>query len=139
MSEAEELIRARSPFLDRESAVFVELLRFFGSEARIATNLCDLREFLAPKRLYKVVRVSATSFMKCAYALVDDHPECLGALGMLRYYVSPGKIYWQDIEKAENVLSDAFVTDAYDWTPDAFTVFEDPNVQDFSMTAIVAF
>lgn len=139
MSEAEALIRARSPFLDRESAVFVELLRFFGKGAGIATDLKDLREFLAPKRLYKVVRVSGTSFMKCAYALVDDHPECLGALGMLRYYVSPGKIYWQDVEKAENVISDALVTDCYEWTPDAFTAFEDSSAEGFSLTAVVAF
>lgn len=138
MQKIELVIRERSPFLKSDSAVFVELLKFFGSEARIATDLKDLKEFLSPRRLYKVVKIVENSWMKCAYSLVDNHPECLSSLGMLRYYSSPGKIFWQDVEKAENIVANALTGDSYGWTPDAFTVFENSASENFSLTAIVA-
>lgn len=138
MQNIEQIIRERSPFLKRDSVVFVELLNFFGNDARMTTDVRDLREFLSPKRLYKVVRVSESSWMKCAYSFIDRYPECLESIGMLRYYSSPGKIFWQDVEKSENIVANALTAGSYGWSPDAFTVFENPQNENFSLTAIVA-
>lgn len=138
MSNIEQVIRERSPLLKSDSVVFCELLNFFRSEARIATDERDLREFLSPKRLYKVVKVSESSWMKCAYSFIERYPECLEALGMLRYYSSHGKIFWQDVEKSENIVANALTATSYGWAPDAFTVFEDSQEEGFSLTAIVA-
>lgn len=138
MQNIEQIIRERSPFLKRDSVVFVELLNFFGSDARMTTDVRDLREFLSPKRLYKVVKVSENSWMKCAYSFIDRYPECLEALGMLRYYSSPGKFFWQDVEKSENIVANSLTFGSYGWAPDAFTVFENPQDENFSLTAIVA-
>lgn len=138
MSNIEQIIRERSPLLKRDSEVFCELLNFFGSDAQIATDERDLREFLAPRRLYKVVRIVESSWMKCAYSLAERYPECLESLGMLRYYSSPGKTFWQDVEKSENILANSLTAGSYGWAPDAFTVFENPWIESFSLTAIVA-
>ncbi len=138
MQKVEAVIRERSPFLKRDSAVFLELLTFFGESSKVVSNLQDLRDFLLPKRLYKVVRVRSDSLVKCAYALVDDHPEVTGALGMLRYYKSPGEMPWVDLERAENVLSDALMMDVYAWKPDAFRAFENAGVESYELTAILA-
>lgn len=138
MQNIEQIIRERSPLLKSDSVVFCELVNFFGSDARIATDVRDLREFLSPKRLYKVVKVSENSWMKCAYSLIDRYPECLDALGMLRYYSSPGKIFWQDVEKSENIVANALTSASYGWAPDAFTVFGNSQDGNFALTAIVA-
>ncbi len=138
MANIEQVIRERSPLLKSDSAVFCELTNFFRDDARIATDERDLREFLLPKRLYKVVKVSENSWMKCAYSFIDRYPECLESLGMLRYYSSSGKIFWQDVEKSENIVANALTATSYGWAPDAFTVFENPQGEKFSLTAIVA-
>jgi hypothetical protein len=50
------------------------------------------------------------------------------ALGMLRYYISPGKnIKWEDIEAAEIALGKELTTNAYGWMPDAWTAFENAD------------
>ena len=138
MQNIEQIIRERSPLLKSDSAVFCELVNFFRDDARIATDVRDLREFLSPRRLYKVVKVSENSWMKCAYSLIDRYPECLDAFGMLRYYSSPGKIFWQDVEKSENIVANALTASSYGWAPDAFTVFENPRDENFSLTVIAA-
>lgn len=138
MHNVEQIIRERSPLLKCDSAVFCELVNFFRGDARIATDVRDLREFLSPRRLYKVVRTIENSWMKCAYSFIDRYPECLDALGMLRYYSSPGKIFWQDVEKSENIVANALTAGSYGWAPDAFTVFENSRDENFSLTAIVA-
>ncbi|MCK9182634.1 MAG: hypothetical protein M0P13_07125 [Fibrobacteraceae bacterium] len=117
----------------------MELMAFFGEGARIVPNLQDLREFLAPRRLYKVVKISESSFEKCAYALVDNFPECTRALGMLRYYRSPGEVYWEDIERAENIIAESLTMDVYGWEPDAFTLFETAEPGHYELVAILAF
>lgn len=139
MQSIESAIRERSPLLKEDSAVFRALSRFFGEGAKIATDRRDLRDFLAPHRLYKVVKISENSWMKCAYALIERFPECLSALGMLRYYTSASeKVFWQDVEKAENIIAKALTPDSYGWEPDAFTVFADEENENFSLTVIVA-
>lgn len=135
----EQLISECSPLLGKDSVVFQELLAYFGSEAKIAPDLHDLREFLVPRRLYKVVKIAESSFMKCAYALVDNYPECTRALGMLRYYKSPKAMLWQDVEKAENIISNSLTMDVYGWKPDSFTAFEKSGGDKFELTAILAF
>ena len=139
MASVSEMIRKRSPFLQEESAVFQELLTFFGEKAQIAPDFHDLQEFLAPRRLYRVIKISGTSFMKCAYALVDNFPECTRALGMLRYYRSSGSIFWGDVEKAENIISNSLTMDVYGWAPDSLTVYEGEKDGKFELTAILAF
>lgn len=138
MQNIEQIIRERSPLLKSDSVVFCELLNFFRDDARIATDVRDLREFLSPRRLYKVVRIVENSWMKCAYSFIDRYPECLDSLGMLRYYSSPGKIFWQDVEKSENIVANALTAGSYGWAPDAFTVFENPRAENFSLTVIAA-
>ena len=76
--------------------------------------------------------------MKCAYALVDNFPECLAARGMLRYYRVPGAMFWQDVEKAENIIANSLTMDVYGWNPDAFTGFEKSGNDKFELTAILS-
>ncbi len=138
MPNVEAIIRERSPFLQEDSVVFQELVHFFDEKSQVISSLQDLREFLLPRRLYKVIKVQGENLMRCAYALIDNHPECLNALGMLRYYRSPGKIPWQELEKAENVISNSLTMDLYGWAPDAFTAFENTGDERYELTAILA-
>lgn len=138
-ASVEQLISECSPLLEKDSVVYQELLTYFNGDAKIAPDLHDLREFLVPHRLYKVVKIVETSFMKCAYALVDNYPECTRALGMLRYYRSPNAMIWQDVEKAENIISNSLTMDVYGWKPDSFTAFEKVGGDQFELTAILAF
>jgi hypothetical protein len=119
--------------------VFQELLAFFAEGAKIAPDMHDLSSFLAPHRVYRVIRIREKSFKDCAYKLVDDFPEFTRACGMLRYYRSPGDVYWTEVEKAENILSDAMTMDVYGWTPDAFTLFEDALPGTYELVVILAF
>ena len=137
-ASVEQLISECSPLLEKDSVVFQELLTYFNGDAKIAPDLHDLREFLVPHRLYKVVKIVETSFMKCAYALVDNFPECLAARGMLRYYRVPGAMFWQDVEKAENIIANSLTMDVYGWNPDAFTGFEKSGSDKFELTAILS-
>ena len=129
MPEIESLIKNLSPLMEESSEIFRELAIFFGPGAKIATHQGDLSKFLGRKRLYRILRFSGNSYKECVYQLVDDHPESMEALGMLRYYISPGKnIKWEDIEAAEIALGKELTTNAYGWMPDAWTAFE--NVDD---------
>ena len=125
MPEIESLIKNLSPLMEESSEIFRELAIFFGPGAKIATHQGDLSKFLGRKRLYRILRFSGNSYKECVYQLVDDHPESMEALGMLRYYISPGKnIKWEDIESAEIALGKELTTNAYGWMPDAWTAFE---------------
>jgi hypothetical protein len=114
--------------MEESSEIFRELAIFFGPGAKIATHQGDLSKFLGRKRLYRILRFSGNSYKECVYQLVDDHPESMEALGMLRYYISPGKnIKWEDIEAAEIALGKELTTNAYGWMPDAWTAFENAD------------
>ena len=128
MPEIESLIKNLSPLMEESSEIFRELAIFFGPGAKIATHQGDLSKFLGRKRLYRILRFSGNSYKECVYQLVDDHPESMEALGMLRYYISPGRnIKWEDIEAAEIALGKELTTNAYGWMPDAWTAFENAD------------
>ena len=128
MPEIESLIKNLSPLMEESSEIFRELAIFFGPGAKIATHQGDLSKFLGRKRLYRILRFSGNSYKECVYQLVDDHPESMEALGMLRYYISPSKnIKWEDIEAAEIALGKELTTNAYGWMPDAWTAFENAD------------
>ncbi len=128
MPEIESLIKNLSPLMEESSEIFRELAIFFGPGAKIATHQGDLSKFLGRKRLYRILRFSGNSYKECVYQLVDEHPESMEALGMLRYYISPGKnIKWEDIESAEIALGKELTTNAYGWMPDAWTAFENAD------------
>ena len=136
------LIKRLSPLMEADSEIFRELAVFFGDGSQIQTHTDDLSKFLGRKRLYRVLRISGESYKDCVYQLVDDHPEAMEALGMLRYYTSPGgKINWEDIEKAEIALGKELTTNAYGWMPDAWTAFEGnaDSGNAHKMVAILAF
>ncbi len=147
MSEIESLIKNLSPLMEESSEIFRELAIFFGPGAKIATHQGDLSKFLGRKRLYRVLRLSGSSYKDCVYQLVDEHPESMEALGMLRYYTSPGgNIKWEDIESAEIALGKELTTNAYGWMPDAWTAFEgadgdgqDSGEKTHGLVAILAF
>lgn len=116
------LIKKLSPLMDESSEVFRELSVFFGEAAKIPTDTSDLSKFLGRKRLYRVIRLHGDSYKDCVYQLVDDHPESMEALGMLRYYKSPtARIRWEEIEQAEIAMGKELTTSAYGWMPDAWT------------------
>ena len=123
-AEAIALIKRLSPLLDEGSEVFRELAVFFGHDAKIEVHHGDLSKFLGRKRLYRVIRLSAENFKACAYRLVDEHPEAMDALGMLRYYRAAAPIRWEEIESAEIALGKELTMGAYGWAPDAWTAFE---------------
>lgn len=131
------LIKKLSPLMEESSEVFQELSTFFGEGAHIEVNRTDLAKFLGHKRLYRVIRVQGKSYKDCVYQLVDDYPESMEALGMLRYYKAPqGKIKWEEIENAEIAIGQELTTNAYGWMPDAWTVFSKPsNAEDIATAA----
>ena len=144
MSEIEALIKKLSPLMEEGSEIFRELAVFFGPGSKIATHQGDLAKFLGRKRLYRVLRLSGSSYKDCVYQLVDEHPESMEALGMLRYYISPSKnIKWEDIEAAEIALGKELTTNAYGWMPDAWTLFEKgedhTDAEQHELVAILAF
>lgn len=123
--EIKTLIKKLSPLLDEDSDVFRELETFFGNNAKIGMHRDDLSNFLQDNRTYQVVRVSGKSYKDCVYELVDNYPEMLDAIGMLRYYKAPaGPIQWEEIEAAEIAMGNELTMNAYGWAPDAWTVFE---------------
>lgn len=142
----ESLIKRLSPLMEENSEIFRELALFFGDNSKIQTHRDDLSKFLGRKRLYQVLRFTGESYKDCVYQLVDDHPESMEALGMLRYYTAPGnKIDWEQIEHAEIALGKELTTNAYGWMPDAWTAFESSTVTDSStesthqLVALLAF
>ena len=139
----ESLIKKLSPLMEENSEIFRELAVFFGGTSKIQTDRGELSKFLGRKRLYQVLRFTGESYKDCVYQLVDDHPESMEALGMLRYYTSPGKkIDWEQIEHAEIALGKELTTNAYGWMPDAWTAFEgdsDEGKHAHRLVAILAF
>ncbi len=139
----ESLIQKFSPLMETDSEIFRELAFFFGNNAKVQTHRDDLSKFLGRKRLYQVLRFTGESYKDCVYQLVDDHPESMEALGMLRYYTAPGKkIDWEQIEFAEIALGKELTTNAYGWMPDAWTAFEgdeDGSENSHRLVAILAF
>ena len=139
----ESLIQKFSPLMETDSEIFRELAFFFGNNAKVQTHRDDLSKFLGRKRLYQVLRFTGESYKDCVYQLVDDHPESMEALGMLRYYTAPGKkIDWEQIEFAEIALGKELTTNAYGWMPDAWTAFEgdeDGSENFHRLVAILAF
>lgn len=132
-------IKKLSPFMDENSEIFRELSIFFGEGSKIEVHPSDLAKFLGRKRLYRVIRLQGKSYKDCVYQLVDDHPESMEALGMLRYYKAPtGNIKWEEIENAEIAMGKELTTNAYGWMPDAWTVFPSSN-DVHEMVAILAF
>lgn len=125
MENIADIIKKLSPLMDESSEIFRELSIFFGAGSKVDVHQGDLAKFLGHKRLYRVIRLRGESYKDCVYQLVDDHPESMEALGMLRYYRAPaGKIKWEEIEKAETAIGNELTTNAYGWMPDAWTVFE---------------
>ena len=147
--EVNALIKKLSPFLDESSEVFRELSVFFGEGGKIEVHHGDLQKFLGRKRLYRVIRLRGESYKDCVYQLVDDHPESMEALGMLRYYKAPaGPIHWEHVEAAEIAIGKELTTNPYGWAPDAWTLFEhcesegspaQSSTGDHEMVAILAF
>ncbi|MCQ2123082.1 MAG: hypothetical protein MJZ25_02750 [Fibrobacter sp.] len=133
-----EQIKKLSPLMDENSEIFRELSIFFGGNAKVDVHHSDLSKFLGRKRLYRVIRLKGESYKDCVYQLVDDHPESMDALGMLRYYKAPaGRIQWEEIEKAEIAMGKELTVNAYGWEPDAWTLFE--GGEQHEMVAILAF
>lgn len=145
LANVAEQIKKLSPLMDETSEIFRELSIFFGGSAKIDVHQSDLAKFLGRKRLYRVIRLQGESYKDCVYQLVDDHPESMEALGMLRYYKAPaGRIKWEEIEKAETAIGNELTVNAYGWTPDSWTVFEKDAEQtgdanSHELVAILAF
>jgi len=146
LNAAAERIKKLSPLMDESSEVFRELAFFFGGDSKVMVHQADLARFLDRKRLYRVIRLKGDSYKDCVYQLVDDYPESMEALGMLRYYKAPsGKIQWADIEAAEIAIGKELTMNAYGWAPDAWTAFEPVPSQGegctprHEMVAILAF
>lgn len=136
--DIEDRIKKLSPLMDETSEIFRELATFFGGKAKIEVHQGDLPKFLGHKRLYRVIKLKGDSYKDCVYQLVDDHPESMDALGMLRYYKSPaGRIQWEEIEKAETAMGNELTVNAYGWMPDAWTVFD--GSEQHELVAILAF
>lgn len=139
VKDVQTLIKKLSPVMDENSEVFQELCKFFGEKAKIETNKNDLLNFLGCNRLYQVIRLQGESYKDCVYQLVDDFPEAMESLGMLRYYTSPAKfIKWEEIEKAEIALGQELTMAVYAWSPDAWTAFDNENPTDGSKYELVA-
>ncbi len=147
--EIKTLIKKYSPLLEEDSDVFRELETFFSKSAKIEMHHGDLSKFLKDNRTYQVVRVSGKSYKDCVYELVDNFPEMMDAIGMLRYYKAPaGPIQWEEIEAAEIAMGNELTMNAYGWAPDAWTVFAPSALDeatapedkkgDYSLVAIVA-
>ena len=83
-------IKRLAPLLEEDSDVFRELSTFFGDGAKIEMHRDDLSKFLQDNRTFEVVRVSGKSYKDCVYELVDNYPEMMDAIGMLRRR-PPGK------------------------------------------------
>ena len=131
-------IKRLAPLLEEDSDVFRELSTFFGEGAKIEMHRDDLSKFLQDNRTFEVVRVSGKSYKDCVYELVDNYPEMMDAIGMLRYYKAPaGKIKWEEVETAEIAMGNELTTNAYGWAPDAWTIFESSETE-HSLVAIVA-
>ena len=131
-------IKRLAPLLEEDSDVFRELSTFFGDGAKIEMHRDDLSKFLQDNRTFEVVRVSGKSYKDCVYELVDNYPEMMDAIGMLRYYKAPaGKIKWEEVEAAEIAMGNELTTNAYGWAPDAWTIFESSDTE-HSLVAIVA-
>ena len=123
--EIKTLIKKLAPLLDEDSDVFRELTTFFSKSAKIDMHHGDLSKFLKDNRTYQVVRVSGKSYKDCVYELVDNYPELMDSIGMLRYYKAPaGDIKWEEVEAAEIAMGDELTMNAYGWEPDAWTIFE---------------
>ena len=132
------LIKRLAPLLDENSDVFHELETFFSTEGKIDIHLGDLGKFLKNNRTYQVVRINGNSYKDCVYELVDNHPELMEAIGMLRYYKAPaGSIKWEDVEAAEIAIGNELTVNAYGWEPDAWTIFESDG-SEHGLVAIVA-
>ena len=85
-----------------------------------------------------MVRINGNSYKDCVYDLVDNHPELMEAIGMLRYYKAPaGSIKWEDVEAAEIAMGNELTVNAYGWAPDAWTIFESDG-SEHGLVAIVA-
>ncbi len=143
-NELNALIKKLSPFMDEESEVFRELMTFFGHGSKIDVHHGDLPKFLGHRRLYRVIRIKGESYKDCVYQLVDNYPESMEALGMLRYYKAPsGPVRWEDVEHAEIAMGQELTMAAYGWMPDAWTLFEKGAQGDESdeheLVAILAF
>jgi len=136
--EIKSLIKRLSPLIEEDSDVFRELTTFFSKDAKIEMHHGDLSKFLQDNRTYQVVRVNGKSYKDCVYELVDNYPEMMESIGMLRYYKAPaGYIKWEEIEAAEIAMGNELTMNAYGWAPDAWTVFESDG-SEHSLTAIVA-
>ena len=141
-SEVNALIKKLSPFMEEDSEIFRELMTFFGQGSKIDVHHGDLSKFLGCKRLYRVIRLKGESYKDCVYQLVDNYPEAMEALGMLRYYKAPaGPVRWEDV--AEIAIGKELTMAAYGWMPDAWTLFEKgedhADAEQHELVAILAF
>ena len=138
------LIKKLSPLMEEDSEIFRELATFFGQGAKIEVHHGDLSKFLGNRRLYRVIRLKGESYKDCVYQLVDNFPESMEALGMLRYYKAPaGPVRWEEVEAAEIAIGKELTMAAYGWMPDAWTLFEKgadhANAGEHELVAILAF
>ena len=126
-------IKRLAPLLEEDSDVFRELTTFFSKDAKIEMHHGDLSKFLQDNRTFEVVRVSGKSYKDCVYDFVDNHPELMEAIGMLRYYKAPaGSIKWEDVEAAEIAMGNELTVNAYGWEPEAWTIFENNALEEAS-------
>lgn len=137
--KAIRLIADKLPSLAGNTGVYDSLLRFFDDTALINTDLGDLQAFLRGECLYRVIKTNGKTLYECALDLVDNHPECTSARGMLRYYEAGPEFWWGECEQAETVLGNALTLDIYDWSPDSFTLFNDVPKGHRRLVAILAF
>ena len=123
--DARALIKKLSPFMEEDSEVFRELMAFFGQGSKVDVHHGDLSKFLGSRRLYRVIRLKGESYKDCVYQLIDNYPEAMDALGMLRYYKAPaGPVRWEEVEAAEIAMGNELTMASYGWMPDAWTLFE---------------
>lgn len=138
-SQVLQLLLQKSPGLEANPVVFQAIQTFFQDTALIDTHLADLRLLLKGNCLFRVQICRGSTLYECALDLIDNHPECLGARGMLRYYRTPEQFQWQDCEKAETELGNALTLDTYAWQPDSFTLFNDAAQEQCELVCILAF
>ena len=144
--DARALIKKLSPFMEEDSEVFRELMAFFGQGSKVDVHHGDLSKFLGSRRLYRVIRLKGESYKDCVYQLIDNYPEAMDALGMLRYYKAPaGPVRWEEVEAADIAMGNELIVAADGGMPDAWTLFErgGDNAQEsdaqHELVAILAF
>lgn len=139
LQEITSIIQKSMPTLSSDSSVYQEILKCFAEKALISQTSKDLVSFLAPRRLFNVIKIKSPTAEGCVQELIQKYPLFSEALGMLRYYNTPKFVNWSDIEKAETAIGKVLAMDIYNWNPDMFTVFENETYTEYELVMIIAF